>query len=415
MKILIIGSGGREHAILEAVSKSERVSKIFVAPGNPGMKDIATLVDIDVNKITKLRDFAIENNIDLTIVGPEVPLVLGIADLFEDSGLRILGVNKDCAQFEGSKDFTKEFLVKYNIPTAKYLTFTEYEKAVDNIGIFGFPMVIKADGLAAGKGVIIAENGVDAEKALHDIMIKKVFGISTVVIEEFLEGIEASIICFVDSKTIVPLETAKDFKKAYDNDEGPNTGGMGAFSPSNIIDENLNNIIDATILQPIMSGFIKENLNYKGILFIGIMIKTGIPKVLEFNVRFGDPETQVILPRLKTDIIDIFDSIIDEKLSEITINWSDKKAVCVVLTSGGYPNDYTKGYEITGFNDIKSDIKAYHAGTKTKDSKILTNGGRVINLVCLENSIDLAREKVYSNIDKINFEGKTFRTDIAKI
>lgn len=415
MKILLIGSGGREHAILDAISKSEKVEKIFVATGNAGMKDKATLVDIAVEDIDALCKFALDNKIDMTIVGPEVPLVLGIADLFSKHGLRVLGVDKRCAEFEGSKDFTKKFLMKYSIPTAEYKTFEKYEEAVENIGIYGFPMVIKADGLAGGKGVIIAQNHEEAKKALDDIMVKKVFGVSTVVIEEFLDGIEASIICFVDGKTIVPLETAKDFKKALDGDLGLNTGGMGTFSPSNIIDENLSKTIKDTILTPTLNGFISEGMNYKGILFIGIMIKNNIPKVLEFNVRFGDPETQVILTRLESDLVEIFDAIIDENLSNISINWSDKKAVCVVLTSAGYPENYEKGHEIKGIEEVDDNIVVYHAGTSEKDGKVVTNGGRVLNVVCLDDTIENARKNVYDNISKIDFEGKTFRSDIAEI
>lgn len=413
MKILLIGSGGREHAILDAVSKSEKVTKIFVAPGNVGMEEKAELVNIAVENIEELCKFALDNKIDLTIVGPEIPLVLGISDLFIKNGLRILGVNKQCAEFEGSKDFTKKFLMKYNIPTASYITIDDYDKAVENIGIYGFPMVIKADGLAGGKGVIIAQNEVEAKQALDDIMIKKVFGVSTVVIEEFLDGIEASIICFVDGKTIIPLETAKDFKKALDGDLGLNTGGMGTFSPSNVIDNTMSKTIHDTILKPTLDGFISENMDYKGILFIGIMIKDNIPKVLEFNVRFGDPETQVILTRLESDLVEIFESILDEKLSTIDIKWSDKKAVCVVLTSNGYPENYPKGHKITGLHDVSNDSIVYHAGTSEKDGEIITNGGRVLNIVSLGESVEDARKKTYVNIEKINFDGKTFRKDIA--
>ncbi len=409
MKVLIIGSGGREHALLEAVKKSEKVSKIYAMPGNAGMD--AELVDISVNDIKKVADFAEENKIDLTIVGPEVPLVLGLADEFNARSLRVIGVDKACARFEGSKDFTKEFLYKYKIPTAEYTTFTEFDKAVENIGIYGFPMVIKADGLAAGKGVIIAQNEAEAKEALHDIMVKKVFGESTVVIEEFLDGIEASIICFVDGKTIVPLATAQDYKRAYDNDLGLNTGGMGTYSPSFVIDDTLNKTIYDTILKPTLDGFCDSGLTYKGILFVGIMIKENVPKVIEFNVRFGDPETQVILPRLETDIIDIFNAIIDGNLAEIDVKWSEQSAVCVVLASDGYPGDYKKHIPITFDDGI--DVSVLHAGTTMKDGALVTNGGRVLNVVSLGENVADAREKVYKNLEKIHFEGKMFRTDIA--
>ncbi|MFI3116164.1 MAG: phosphoribosylamine--glycine ligase [Clostridia bacterium] len=409
MKILIVGSGGREHAILDACLKSSKVAEAFVCPGNAGMN--ATQVDINVTEIEKIADFAEKNAIDLTIVGPEVPLVLGISDLFCKRGLKILGVDKECATFEGSKDFTKEFLMKYEIPTAEYVTHTDFNKACEDIGKYGYPMVIKADGLAGGKGVIIAQNADEAKTALEDIMVKKIFGESTVVIEEFLDGIEASIICLVDGKTIVPLETAQDYKKAFDDDKGPNTGGMGTYSPSYIIDESLSKTINDTILQPVMQGFIKDNLNYKGILFIGIMIKNNIPKVLEFNVRFGDPETQVILPRLKSDIIDIFSAVIDGNLDKISLEWSQEKTVCVVLASGGYPDAYKK--EIPIFINTDDTVKVYHAGTKLKDEKLVTNGGRVLNVVSIDKDILVAREKVYKNIEKIDFDGKMYRKDIA--
>ncbi|MFI3228024.1 MAG: phosphoribosylamine--glycine ligase [Clostridia bacterium] len=409
MKLLIIGSGGREHAILDACLKSEQVTEAFVCPGNPGMN--ATQVNLDVTQIEEIADFAEKNVIDLTIVGPEVPLVMGISDLFTAKGLRVIGVDKDCARFEGSKDFTKEFLMKYKIPTAEYVTHTDFDAACKDIGIYGYPMVIKADGLAAGKGVIIAQNSDEAHKALDDIMVKKVFGESTVVIEEFLDGIEASIICLVDGKTIVPLETAQDYKKAYDDDMGPNTGGMGTYSPSYVMNDELVERIDSTILQPVMQGFIDDGLNYKGILFIGIMIKNNIPKVLEFNVRFGDPETQVILPRLKSDIIDVFGAVIDGKLADTKLEWSEDKTVCVVLASGGYPDAYAKEIPITIEND--DTVKVYHAGTKTLNGQLVTNGGRVLNVVSINEDIDVARKNVYNNIDKVNFDGKMFRKDIA--
>ena len=411
MNVLLIGSGGREHAILKAVKKSSHVTNVFVVPGNPGMD--ATHVPLAVEDITGIADFAQDKNIDLTIVGPEVPLVLGITDEFNARGLRVMGVNKECAQFEGSKDHTKAFLAKYKIPTAEYVTHTDFETAKKDIGIYGYPMVIKADGLAAGKGVIIAENAEDALVALDDIMVKKVFGDGKVVIEEFLDGIEASIICFVDGKTIVPLETAQDYKRALDGDKGLNTGGMGTYSPSVVIDSDLNKKIYDTILKPTLDGFIADGLDYKGILFVGIMIKNGTPKVLEFNVRFGDPETQVILPRLKTDIIEIFNAIVDGNLAGVNIEWSDEKAVCVVLAAQGYPESYKKGTPISFDADI--DVDVLHAGTQMIDGKFATNGGRVLNVVAVADSFELARKKAYSNVEKVHFDGKTFRNDIAKI
>ncbi len=411
MKILIVGAGGREHAIVNSVLKSNHVEEVFICPSNTGMQ--ATAVNIPVTEIHELAKFAQENKIDMTIVGPEVPLVLGIADLFQEKGLKIIGVNKACAEFEGSKNFTKEFLMKYNIPTAQYVKHTEYEKAVEDIGIYGFPMVIKADGLAAGKGVIIAPNEAEAKTALDDIMVKKVFGDTPVVIEEFLTGTEASIICFVDGKTIVPLETAQDYKKAFDGDKGLNTGGMGSYSPSYVIDADLQKTINDTILQPTMNGFLSENLDYKGILFVGIMIDdtTRIPKVLEFNVRFGDPETQPILSRLETDIIDIFQAILDGNLKNTPIKWSEESAVCVVLASGGYPETYPKNLPITIETD--ENVTVFHAGTTMVDGQLVTNGGRVLNVLAKHKDIAVARKMVYENVEKIHFEKKQYRTDIA--
>lgn len=413
MKILIIGSGGREHALLDCVAKSPKASKIFVAPGNPGMESQATLVNIQADDIQGLKEFAMKEKIDLTLVGPEIPLVAGITDLFQEAGLPVFGVNKICAQFEGSKEFTKEFLQKYQIPTAGYLSTTEHAVAVENIGVYGYPMVIKADGLAGGKGVILAETKEEAEKALEDIMVKQVFGGSKVVIEEFLDGIEASILCFVDGETIVPMETAKDHKRALDGDLGLNTGGMGTFSPSNIMTDSLTKVIEETILQPIIQGFMAEKLDYKGILFIGLMIKDNVPKVLEFNVRLGDPETQVVLPRLETDFLEIVEKILATDLKSCDIKWKNLHSACVVLTAKGYPEAYPKGDIITGFDQVEEGIILYHAGTGKKDGNIVTNGGRVLNVVALGDSLSEARDKVYRNVEKINFDGKTYRKDIA--
>ncbi len=413
MKILIIGSGGREHGILDSVAKSPKVTSIFVASGNAGMENQATLVNISVEDIQGLKDFALKEKIDLTIVGPEIPLVAGISDIFQEVGLRVFGVNKTCAQFEGSKEFTKEFLEKYNIPTAGYLSTTDVNIAMENIGVYGYPMVIKADGLAAGKGVIIAENEAEARTALDDIMVKKVFGGSKVVIEEFLTGVEASILCFVDGKTIIPMETAKDHKRALDGDLGLNTGGMGTFSPSNIMTDSLKKIIDVTILQPIIQGFMAEKLDYKGILFIGLMIENNVPKVLEFNVRMGDPETQVVLPRLETDLVEIMEKILEEDLKSCQITWKKEHSACVVLTAKGYPESYPKGDIITGFDQVDPDITVYHAGTTKKDGNIVTNGGRVLNVVAMGATLEEARGKVYKNLEKINFDGKTYRKDIG--
>lgn len=415
MKILMIGSGGREHAMIDCIAKSPKVTQIFVAPGNPGMEKQATLVPISVEDIEGLKAFALKEQIDLTVVGPEIPLVAGIADVFKEAGLKVFGVNKACAAFEGSKEFTKEFLEKYNIPTAGYLSTTDVQEAKKNIGVYGYPMVIKADGLAGGKGVILAETADEANTALEDIMVKKVFGGSKVVIEEFLDGIEASILCFVDGKTIIPMETAKDHKRALDGDKGLNTGGMGTFSPSNLMDDSLQKVIRTTVLDPIIAGFQAEKLDYKGILFIGLMIKDNVAKVLEFNVRMGDPETQVVLPRLDTDLVHIMEEILEERLDSCAISWKTQHSACVVLTAKGYPESYAKGDVISGLDALDSDITLYHAGTGKKDDLFVTNGGRVLNVVALGDTLEEARDKVYKNIEKITYEGKTYRTDIAQI
>lgn len=417
MNILVVGNGGREHAIVWKLSNSPRIRRIYCAPGNAGIAQIADIVDIKAEDIEGLVSYAKEKKIDLTIVGPEVPLVAGIVDRFTEEGLKIFGPNKKCSRLEGSKAFAKSFMMKHGIPTARYQEFTNPKEALDSIENFGYPVVIKADGLAAGKGVIIAENRAEAIEAIEDIMDNKKFGEAglKVVIEEFLDGIEASVLCFVDGETIIPMVSAQDYKKAYDYDLGPNTGGMGTYSPSYIYDDELSKKVNEGILKPILKGFKEDALDYKGILFIGLMIVEGNPKVLEFNVRFGDPETQVILTRLKTDLIDIIDSILEGRLHEQSIEWSEKKSVCVVLASKGYPESYEKGKIISGLEGIQ-DCILFHAGTKYDDKgNIVTNGGRVLGVVAVEDTIEEARYIAYKNVEEITFEGKQYRSDIAKI
>lgn len=416
MKILIIGSGGREHVLAWKLSQSKKVKKIFAAPGNGGIAEIAECVDLSVEDISGCLDFAKKNKIDLTVVGPEVPLVLGMVDAFEAQGLKVFGPNKKCAQFEGSKAFTKEFLFKHNIPTAAYKEYTEIEEILKDLGVYGYPMVIKADGLAAGKGVLIPENEKDAREGIEMIMGKKEFGEAgdKVVIEEFLTGQEASMLCFVDGKTIVPMESAQDYKRAYDNDKGLNTGGMGTYSPNVLFDdEALNQRIKKEILDPIINGFISDNLDFKGILFIGLMIENGVPKVLEFNVRFGDPEAQSVLMRMESDLFEIMEAVIDGKLSEIDIKWKTEEAVCVVIASGGYPGNYEKGKVIKGISDVDNCV-VFHAGTKLSEGRLTTNGGRVLCVTAVGETTEKAREIVYENIKKISFEGMEYRKDIAE-
>ena len=416
MKILVVGGGGREHAICWKLSNEKNVEKIYCAPGNPGIAEVAECVNIGDSDIDKLAKFAKENEIDMTVVGPEVPLVMGITDVFESQGLKVFGPNKKCARLEGSKAFSKDFMTRHNLPTAKYKEYTNIDKAIDDIDEFGYPVVIKADGLAAGKGVIISENREDAIKTLKEMMNDKKFGTAgeKIVIEEFLSGIETSILAFVDNETIIPMVSAKDHKKVNDGETGLNTGGMGTFSPSEIYTYELSKEIKENILDKTLKGFKEDNLDFKGILFVGLMITKDGPKILEYNVRFGDPETQSVLFRLETDLSEIISAVINNKLKDIDIKYSDDSAICVMLTSGGYPESYEKGKLITGLDNLDKDIVVFHSGTKLLDNKLVTNGGRVISITAKGKTVKEAGKKVYENIKKINFEGMHYRTDIWK-
>lgn len=415
MKVLVIGSGGREHTLVWKLSQSPLVTEIFCAPGNPGIANLAKCVDIEVENIEKLVEFSREMKIEFAIVGPEAPLVLGIVDAFRKEGIKIIGPSKHAARLEGSKSFSKDFMMKYGIPTAKYNEVDNYDEAIKVLDNYGYPVVIKADGLASGKGVLICENREEAINGLTDILKAKVFGSAgdKVVIEEFLEGIETSILCFVDGKTIVPMVSCQDHKRIFDGDKGPNTGGMGTYSPNFVYTEEIAKIVEEDILKPTLKGIQEENMDYRGILFIGLMITKEGPKVLEYNCRFGDPETQVVLPRLESDILEIFLSMIDYKLSEMDIKWNDKAAVCVVLASGGYPGDYEKGIPIYGLENKIDNAIVFHSGTKMLDGEVVTNGGRVLGVTAWGDDIETARKNAYYNVEKINFVGKTYRTDIA--
>lgn len=416
MKILVVGGGGREHAICWKLSNESNVEKIYCAPGNAGISSVAKCIDIQDSDIENLLKFAKENQIDLTIVGPEIPLVAGIVDAFEKEGLKIFGPNKKCAQLEGSKSFSKDFMIRHNLPTAKYKEYTNLDEAISEIDSFGYPVVIKADGLAAGKGVVIPENREDAIDTLKEMMADKKFGKAgdKIVVEEFLTGIETSILAFVDNDSIVPMVSAKDHKKVFEGERGLNTGGMGTFSPSEIYTEELAKEIQERILDKTLEGFKKDNLNYKGILFVGLMITEDGPKILEYNVRFGDPETQSVLFRLDTDLNKIISAILDNNLKNIEINYSKEEAICVMLTSGGYPESYEKGKVISGLENLDSDIVVFHSGTKFDNENIVTNGGRVIGVTAKGKTVKEAGEKVYENIKKINFEGMHYRKDIWK-
>ena len=416
MNILVVGGGGREHAICWKLNNELDVKKIYCAPGNAGISEIAECVNIKDDDIDSLIKFAKEKDIDLTIVGPEVPLVDGIVDEFEKENLKIFGPNKKCAQLEGSKAFSKNFMIRHGIPTAKYKEYKNLDEAIAEIDEFGYPVVIKADGLAAGKGVVISENREDAIATLKEMMDDHKFGHAgdKIVVEEFLKGIETSILAFVDNNTIVPMVSAKDHKKVFEGETGLNTGGMGTFSPSEIYTDKLSKEIQEKILDKTLEGFKEDKLDYKGILFVGLMITEKGPIVLEYNVRFGDPETQVILFRLETDLNKIIKAILDNNLKNIQIKYSKEEAICVMLTSGGYPEAYEKGKVIKGLENLDSDIVVFHSGTKFNGKDIVTNGGRVIGITAKGTSVKEASEKVYENIKKINFEGMYYRKDIWK-
>ena len=418
MKVLIVGGGGREHAIAWKLSKSPKVSRLYCAPGNAGIAQVAKCVNIGAEDLDAVVKFAVDEKIDMAVIGPEVPLALGIVDRLEEAGVRTFGPNKSCARLEASKAFTKSFLARHGIPTAGYREFTQREELLDNLGIYGYPMVIKADGLAAGKGVIIAETPEEARKAVDEIMGDRVFGEAgdKVVVEEYLEGIEASMLCFVDEHTIVPMESAQDYKRVFDEDKGPNTGGMGTYSPSLVFDQDLQQEIMDKILQPTLAGFQQDGLDFKGVLFVGLMLTKEGPKVIEYNNRFGDPETQSVLMRLKTDLYDVFDAVIDNRLSQVKLSWDDRKAVCVILASGGYPGSYRKGLPISGLNRVDDDIVVFHSGTsRGEKGEILTAGGRVLGVTALGKTYEEAREKAFKNAEKISFEAMHFRRDIGLI
>ncbi len=416
MKILVIGNGGREHALCWKIAKSSLVDKIYCAPGNGGTSEIAENIDIKTNEIDQLLKFALENKIDLTVVGPEDSLVIGIVDQFQAAGLKIFGPNKQCAELEGSKEFSKLFMERHDILTAKYRSYTEYEDAVKGLEEFEFPLVIKADGLCLGKGVIICKEYKDALMALDEILQKNIFGEEgqKIIIEEYLDGVEASLLCFVTEGKIIPMESAKDYKKIFDDDLGPNTGGVGCYSPSPLFTPNLKEKITKNILDKISMGLKKDHLDFKGILFIGFMIMDDVVKVLEFNVRFGDPETQVLMPRLESDLIELFLKTMDGTLEYNDLRWSNQMCMTLIVTSRGYPEKYQKGYEITGNGELDESIILFHNGTVIKENKLLTNGGRVMSLTKLGNDLEQIREGIYTNINRVNFEGKSFRKDIGK-
>ncbi|MCM1157171.1 MAG: phosphoribosylamine--glycine ligase [Bacteroidales bacterium] len=418
MKVLIIGSGGREHAIAASVAKSPRVSKLYAAPGNAGIAQLAECVDISVMDFDKLVAFAKEKEIDFTIVGPDDPLVAGCVDAFEREGMRVFGPRKNAAIIEGSKAFSKDLMKKYGIPTAAYETFDRAEDALTYLETADFPIVLKADGLALGKGVLICKDFEEAKAGVKEIMLDKHFGDAgnKMVIEEFMTGREVSVLAFCDGTTIKTMTSAQDHKRAKDGDKGLNTGGMGTFSPSPFYTREIDDFCQREIYQKTMDAMKAEGRDFVGVLFTGLMITERGTKVLEFNARFGDPEAQVILPRMKNDIIDVMEACIDGRLDQVELEFEDNAAVCVVLASDGYPVSYEKGFPIEGldtFND-KEDYYVFHAGTKLADGQIVTNGGRVLGVTAKGSNLVEARANAYEAVKWVNFKNKYMRRDIGK-
>ncbi|MDH5191475.1 MAG: phosphoribosylamine--glycine ligase [Gammaproteobacteria bacterium] len=419
MNVLVIGGGGREHALAWKAAQSEKVEKVFVAPGNAGTAIETGLenVAIAAEDIDALIKFAKDNNIELTIVGPEAPLVIGVVDAFQKADLRCFGPTQGAAQLEGSKAFTKDFLKKYNIPTADYGVFTEIDKAVDYIKSKGAPIVVKADGLAAGKGVILAQTEQEAIDAVKDMLEGNAFGDAghRVVVEEFLTGEEASFIVMVDGKNILPLATSQDHKARDNGDKGPNTGGMGAYSPAPVVTAEIHQRAMKEVIEPTVKGMAQEGYPYTGFLYAGLMIdKDGTPKVLEYNCRFGDPETQPIMMRLKSDLTELCDAAIDGRLDQVTVEWDERISLGVVLAAGGYPESYNKGDVISGLPETDSENeKVFHAGTTMKDGKVVTAGGRVLCAVALGNTFKEAQQNAYQLVKKINWKDVYYRTDIG--
>jgi len=415
LRVLVIGGGGREHALVWKLKSSPRVNTIFAAPGNGGTAEIAENLDIDPTDFPRLLEAVNSNNIDLVVVGPEGPLAAGIVDEFQSHVIPIFGPSQAAAQLESSKSFARDLMEKYAIPCAKGKSFTNYIEAKHYLSLQKLPLVVKADGLAAGKGVSVCSTLIEAEAALANIMEAKIFGGagSKVVIEECLVGQEMSYLAFTDGKTFSPMPPACDYKRVYDGNQGPNTGGMGAYSPPPFFDQKLAALIDSKVMQPIVRALDAEGIDYRGVIYAGLMLTADGPKVLEFNARFGDPETQVILPQLKTDLVDIMLRVIDGSLDKLKIEWQRKACVAVVIASGGYPEDYKKGLPIRGLEYVDPDANIFHAGTKIVDGQLVTSGGRVMSVAACGDNFNDARGKVYYNAAKINFDGAHYRRDIA--
>ncbi len=418
MKVLVIGGGGREHALVWKISQSSMVKEIYCAPGNGGISQLAQCVDIPATDIDGMVGFAVDNNIDLVVVAPDDPLVLGAVDKFEDKGIKAFGPSKAAAAIEGSKTFAKDLMKRYVIPTASYRVFDNFTDAKEFVTTScPFPVVIKADGLALGKGVIIAKDQGEAIEALDSMMVKRIFNQAgeRVIIEQFITGPEVSLLAFTDGETVLPMVSSQDHKRVYDNDEGPNTGGMGAFSPSPYYTDAIHKLVMDKIVHPTIMAMKEEGRPFKGVIYFGLMLTKEGPKVLEYNARFGDPETQVVLPRLKNDLVDIFLKIIDGKLKEVELKWDNRPAACIILASGGYPKSYLKGYEISGLDKIKdSDCMVFHAGTVYRDGKYYTNGGRVLGITAMGESLTKAVGKAYQMVEGVSFKNMHFRRDIGR-
>jgi len=418
MKVLVIGSGGREHALVWKIRQSPRVEKVYCAPGNGGIGEMAQLMPIGPEEIGRLADFGEKEKIELTVVGPDLPLSLGITDLFEKRGLRIFGPNRDAAKLEWSKAFAKELLKENHIPTALFATFSDAASAKRYLGEQRYPRVVKADGLAAGKGVIICADRKEAESAVDDILVRKLFGQAgeNVVIEEFLEGEEASFMALTDGEHILPLASSQDHKRVFDGDQGPNTGGMGAYSPAPVVTPEIDRRILDEILHPLLKGLKKRNIHYSGVIYVGLMITEQGPKVLEFNARFGDPECQPVLMRLESDLVPLLEATVEGRLDRVEAKWRNDASVCVVLCAHGYPGSYEKGREISGLERLRGWQRGFvfHSGTMKEGSRWLTAGGRVLGVTALGGSIEEATQEAYKAVGEIRWDGVHYRRDIAR-
>jgi phosphoribosylamine---glycine ligase len=418
MRVLVVGGGGREHCLVWKLAQSPRVAQVFAAPGNAGIADMAECVDISASEVRRLADFAVKKAMDLTVVGPELPLTLGIVDEFEARGLRIFGATGRAAILEGSKVFAKRLMKKHKIPTGFFQTFYRADDAKRYIQDVGAPVVVKADGLAAGKGAIICATVQDALDTVKRIMEDRVFGDagSRIVVEEFLTGEEASFLAFTDGETVLPMASAQDHKPAFDNDRGPNTGGMGAYSPAPVVTEAVHRKIMAQVMMPTVKAMAAEGRPYRGVLYAGLMIKDGEPKVLEFNVRFGDPEAQPLVMRMESDLVPVLEAVVDQRLRDVAIRWRPEPAVCVVMAAGGYPGAHDTGKPINGLAAAAAlqDVMVFHAGTARRDNTIVTNGGRVLGVTALGRDLPDAIDRVYRAVEKIHWDGVHYRTDIGR-